>query len=317
MAGNFRTFSQPDELQGNRLAALKQAGQRWHQGDDLMVRLCRRLTTTLALEELIAVFADELGCLVPFDQFTYRHRIGHRDFVYASGLGGPHRCDYQLSLEGVSYGSLVLTRRQRFGEDELAAVEQLLGVLICPLRNACQFARVEQAALTDSLTAIPNKRALDMALQRECGVGDRHGDISSLILVDLDHFKTVNDTYGHVVGDHLLRATAGELDRATRAGDGIFRFGGEEFAILLPHTGEAEAIEVADRIRRFIDDIAVECGGHPVAVTASAGVATRREGEKPEQWLTRADNALYQAKEQGRNCTRVARQVTAPRPVNA
>lgn len=310
MAGTTTPFVAPKTDGQPNLAALRKISEQWRQNDDAYTRLCRRMATTLSLETLIAIFAEELAQLVGYDQLTYRHQVGHQEFVFASGMGGRHRCDYRLSLEGTNYGGLTLSRRRRFAEEELAAIEQMLSVAICPIRNACQFAQVQQAALTDALTHVPNKRALDEALSRESHLGDRHQQACTLILCDLDHFKKVNDTYGHVIGDHILKATAKELVRATRNSDAVFRFGGEEFAILLPHTEEAEARKVAERIRQYISGIMVNCGEHQVATTASAGIATRMAGETSDQWVARADEALYRAKAQGRNCTRVADRIT-------
>ncbi|MGM0570654.1 GGDEF domain-containing protein [Marinobacter sp.] len=307
MAGNNRTYLDTRSAHPDRIIALRQAREAWTQADDPVARLYRRVSMTLSLEHLLGIFAEELGQVLPFGQLVYRHRLGHQDFVYTSGMGGAHRCDYQLNLEGTNYGALSLTRRTRFSQDELEAIEFLLGILICPLRNACQYALVEQAALTDSLTEIPNKRALDMALTRDCSIGDRHGDAFTLILCDLDYFKDVNDTFGHVVGDHILKATAKALREATRDGDSIFRFGGEEFAALLPHADSRDGQQVADRIRAAIHDICIPCGDRQVRVTASAGVATRRKAETPDQWLARADDALYRAKDAGRNRTHIAR----------
>ncbi|MFC4258946.1 GGDEF domain-containing protein [Marinobacter lacisalsi] len=306
MAGNYRSLHNAQTTEQGRLVALRQAREAWSGADDPVARLYRRASTTLSLELLLGIFAEELACALPFGQLVYRHRLGHQDFVYSTGVGGPHRCDYQLTLEGINYGALCLQRRTRFHEEELEIIEYLLGILICPLRNACQYALVEQAALTDALTEIPNKRALDMSLVRDCSIDDRHGDTFTLILCDLDHFKDVNDTYGHVIGDHLLQATARALREATREGDSIFRFGGEEFAVILPHTNLADGREVADRIRAGINGIRVPCGNQQVRVTASAGVASHRLGETPDQWLARADDALYRAKNAGRNCTHVA-----------
>ncbi|MFW5825403.1 MAG: GGDEF domain-containing protein [Marinobacter sp.] len=306
MAGNNRTNLERSSTGRNRLVALNQARTAWTQADDPVARLYRRVSMTLSLEQLLGVFAEELGNVMPFGQLVYRHRLGHQDFVYTTGMGGVHRCDYQLTLEGENYGALSLNRRTRFSEEELEAIEFFLGILICPLRNACQYALVEQAALTDGLTEIPNKRALDMELARDCSLGDRHGDTFTLILCDLDYFKQINDSYGHVIGDHILKATARALRTATRDGDSIFRFGGEEFAIVLPHTGSQYGQQIADRIREAIHTIRVMAGSTEVRVTASAGVATRRKGETPDQWLARADDALYRAKDAGRNCTRVA-----------
>ncbi|WP_417519036.1 GGDEF domain-containing protein [Marinobacter sp.] len=294
------TTSQPKDL-----AALRQAYQGWSNTPDPFSRLTRRLATTLSLETQLGILAEELGSIIPFDSLNYRHQIAHRDFVYATGIGGPHRCEYRLNLEGVYYGTLTLNRRQKFSADELQGIEMMISAAICSLRNACQFIAIEQAALTDALTSIPNKRALDEHLQRACLLAERHAEEYSLILCDLDHFKSVNDQHGHVVGDHLLRLTAGALEAAIRNSDSVYRFGGEEFAILLPHTGEQEARDVAERVRSAIAGLRVDCGGTELSATISCGVARHMPEENADQWIARADEALYRAKDQGRNCTRV------------
>lgn len=291
--------------QPQKLAALRQAHREWSESPDVLNRLTRRLSTTLNLETQLAILAEEISSVVPFDCMNYRHQIADREFVYATGMGGPHRCDYRLNLEGSFYGALSFSRRQKFAEPELEGIELMLAAAICPIRNACQFITIEQAALTDSLTGVPNKRAMDGVLARACCLGDRHGEDYSLILCDLDHFKTVNDQHGHVVGDHILKLAAAELEKAVRNSDSVYRFGGEEFAVLLPHTDESHARVVADRIREHIRTISVNCGNRDVSVTTSCGVAQRLTDEAANQWLARADEALYRAKDHGRNCTRV------------
>ncbi|XOB90806.1 GGDEF domain-containing protein [Pseudomonadota bacterium 24LQ007] len=299
------TSIRPNTSHPARLAALKQSFQDWNNTSDVMARLARRLSTTLSLEAQLSILAEEMTDMVPFDSLNYRHRIARQDFVFSTGMGGPHRCEYRLSLEGHQYGTLTLHRRQRFSDDELTGIEMMLSGAICHIRNACQFIAIEQTALTDSLTGIGNKRALDEALQRASAMADRHGAPWSLILCDLDHFKLINDNHGHVVGDHILARTAEKLEQALRNSDTVYRFGGEEFAILLPHTNEQEARDVADRIRGAIESIRVDGGETPLTVTASCGVAMHLTDEQPEQWLARADEALYRAKAAGRNCTRV------------
>lgn len=295
-----RTTTQPKDL-----AALRQAFEGWSNTPDPLTRLTRRLSTTLSLETQLGILAEELRGTIPFDALNYRHQVGHRDFVFATGMGGPHRCEYRLNLEGICYGTLTLNRRQKFSDEELQGIEMFISAAVCPLRNACRFIAIEQAALTDSLTSIPNKRALDEHLQRASLLSDRHGEEYSLILCDLDHFKSVNDQHGHVVGDHVLRMTAEALGSAIRNSDSVYRFGGEEFAILLPHTGEQEARDVAERVRRAVADLNVDCGGTNLSVTISCGVARHLPEEGASQWIARADEALYRAKDQGRNCTRV------------
>lgn len=295
-----RPVSQPQKL-----AALKHAYQEWTGETNPLTRLTRRLAATLSLETQLGILAEELGETVSFDALNYRHRIARQDFVFSTGIGGPHRCEYRLTLEGINCGNLILHRRQKFVEEELQAVEAIISVAICSLRNACQHAAIKQAALTDSLTDIPNKRAMQEALVRSSQLADRHNEPYSLILCDLDHFKTINDNHGHVVGDHLLQMTAEAIERSLRVSDSVYRFGGEEFAVLLPHTGIPEASFVADRIREAIAAIQIDCGGSALSVTASCGVAVHIKGETAEQWLARSDEAMYRAKQQGRNCTRV------------
>ncbi|MDC0663339.1 GGDEF domain-containing protein [Marinobacter sp. SS21] len=289
--------------QGCQLSQIKQAAQEWHDSGNPYVRVTRRLTTTLSLEEVIALFADELMAWVPHDQLTYRHRIGRQDFIYSTGLGGQHRCEYKLGIEGEPLGTLTLTRRSRFHDEELTAIEQMLAVAVCPIRNACLYTRVQQAALTDALTSVPNKRALDEALAKACCISERHSEHYSLILCDLDHFKHINDSFGHVIGDHILKAVAREIEQAVRHSDSLFRFGGEEFAVLLPYAEESDARVVAERIRQRIADLQVCCGERQVTVTCSLGIATWHTGDQPERWLARADEALYRAKRHGRNQT--------------
>ena len=282
----------------------------WAESPDVLTRLTRRLSTTLSLTTQMGIIAEEVVSVIPFDCMTYRHQIGSQDFVYATGKGGPHRCDYRLNLEGQFYGSLTFSRRRRFTATELEGLELVLSAVICPIRNACQYLTVEQAALTDALTGIPNKRAMSDALARATSLGNRHGQQTSLILCDLDHFKTINDQHGHVVGDHVLQLAAKEMQNAIRTSDEVYRFGGEEFAVILPRTNDADARAVADRIRQFISTIRIHCGESIIAVTTSCGVAMRLPEEDSKQWLARADEALYRAKDNGRNCTRVFAAIT-------
>lgn len=293
------------EPQPQKLARLKQAWQEWNSDSGVLSRLSRRLSTTLALESQISILAEELQSLVPFDALVYRHSLANREFVFRTGMGGPHRAEYRLSLEGELYGCLELHRRTRFTSEELEAIEICLSVAICPVRNACRFLTLEQMALTDSLTRIPNRRALDQDLNKTCHLANRHGQAHSLILVDLDHFKAVNDTCGHLAGDQLLQLTADTLRRSLRNSDSVYRYGGEEFAVLLPHTTISSAREVAERIRLAVANLTLDRPAAPLKITASCGVAAYLAGDTPEQWVARADEALYRAKKAGRNQTRV------------
>lgn len=291
--------------QPQKLAELRQSFEQWNCEPGILNRLLRRLSATLKLDEQLTILVEEMVQIVPFDAFQYRHQLARQEFVFTTGMGGPHRCEYRLNLEDENFGTLSLHRRTRFSNDELQAVEMLISAAIFPVRNACQFSAMKQASLTDSLTGIGNKRAMNEALQKAQLVADRHNETYSLILCDLDHFKTINDSCGHVTGDIVLKRVTEVLEFTVRSSDSVYRFGGEEFAVLLPHTDQCAAVDVAERIRSAIEAIKIDCGRHSVAVTTSCGVALHRAGENSGQWLARADEALYRAKDQGRNCTRV------------
>lgn len=158
---------------------------------------------------------------------------------------------------------------------------------------------IVEASLTDPLTGVGNRRRLDQALANEISRSERTGDRLSALMADLDHFKRINDTYGHDVGDKVLAAFGELLREHVRATDIATRFGGEEFVVLFPHTGREHALDTAERIRAAFAARHLEPLQDPV--TASFGAAELMAGERAESLLQRLDSALYRAKHAGRN----------------
>ncbi|MCO6437089.1 MAG: diguanylate cyclase [Phycisphaerae bacterium] len=164
------------------------------------------------------------------------------------------------------------------------------------------YAELRRLATRDELTGLTNR--WDILRQLESAWGDNTGDANAItcISLDLDHFKNVNDTYGHAAGDAVLRETAKTLLRTTRENERVARFGGEEFLILLKNTTESDGSILASRLRLAVESQGVEFRGHTLGITVSLGVATRTPGMKsPDDLLRAADEALYAAKYQGRN----------------
>ncbi len=161
---------------------------------------------------------------------------------------------------------------------------------------------LRRRATTDALTGLANRGAFEEALVREVARARRAGTPLAVVVLDVDHFKRVNDAHGHPAGDGVLREIAARLAAASRAGDLAARVGGEEFAVALPGADLAAGAEAAERIRRRIaaEPVAV-AGGAALAVTASLGVAALRDGEDAPALLARADARLYDAKRAGRN----------------
>jgi diguanylate cyclase (GGDEF)-like protein len=189
----------------------------------------------------------------------------------------------------------------------VATIERYAGHTALAMRNANLLARVQQMAVTDGLTELANRRAFDRSLDRELGRAGRTDGRLSVVLLDVDHFKLLNDNHGHVVGDTVLKQIAHALQLCGREYDTIARYGGEEFAAILPGCSSGLALQVAERLRVAVQDAATD-----VKVTASAGVATYPyDGIDVGDLLNAADQALYAAKRAGRNQVRSAEQAQA------
>ena len=169
--------------------------------------------------------------------------------------------------------------------------------------------RLSNLAMTDALTGLWNRRAFDQALRREWKRALRDKSQVSLLLLDLDHFKMLNDRHGHLLGDNCLKAVASTISNAVRTSDIVCRWGGDEIAVILPATDSTGALQVAEKVRTVIEALRISSNGHSnesVSVTASIGVATAEEHTaKPavisQVLLRAADRALYRAKHEGHN----------------
>ncbi|MEP6998886.1 MAG: sensor domain-containing diguanylate cyclase, partial [bacterium] len=212
-----------------------------------------------------------------------------------------------VAKEGRVLGALILEA------DEVGALTvedarplTVLGAVVAgSLELAWQFAEVDRRARTDALTGLWNRMHFGEQLTRILAEADRYDHPVSLVLMDIDHFKKVNDTWGHEAGDAVLKQVARVLQDGVRAVDVCVRYGGEEIAMLLAQTDSAHAVEVAERLRVRIAASPVKHGPAEIHVTASFGVATYPETIKVrDQLFPSADKALYIAKHDGRNCVR-------------
>ena len=158
-----------------------------------------------------------------------------------------------------------------------------------------------QKALLDPLTGLPNRAAWSERVEREMVEWQENGGHLAMAILDLDHFKRINDSYGHLAGDKVLKIVADQLRKRLQGRDFIARFGGEEFVLLLPQRSPAAAAQVAEVMRATVEACPFHFKGERVVITTSIGLAAFRSGERADQVLKRADAALYRAKEQGRN----------------
>lgn len=198
-----------------------------------------------------------------------------------------------------SYGSAIAT-------SFFQVASMVVAVIFCEILERWRM-RVALASYTEALTGLMTRGYLFERLEQLAAKRKRNRASVAVILVDLDHFKQVNDTYGHQAGDAVLRMVADLLRKSTRTEDLCGRLGGEEFLLVLDECEEAEAVRVANRIREQVARTPVLSGGHTVRVTLSAGISVAHDGviERPEAIIAAADAALYASKQAGRNQVQV------------
>ena len=265
----------------------------------LRQKLSLQLQTSLEPQRILGLFFREIQRLVPLDALSYQHKAS--DLRLEFGLRGHHSISYSLSHEGEHLGELVFRRNQRFSEQEQGNLESLLSALLYPMRNALLYRAATQSALRDPLTDTGNRIAMDQTLQREIEMSCRHLQPLSLLMLDIDYFKRINDNHGHSAGDDVLKAVAASIKNQLRNVDMVFRFGGEEFLILLSNTSREAAAMVGERLRFAVQAEEYSADGHAIELTVSLGCSTLLPGESAESLLRRADSALYVAKREGRN----------------
>jgi diguanylate cyclase (GGDEF)-like protein len=214
-----------------------------------------------------------------------------------------------LSPSGIPRGTLGVVRSgRRFGSAERELLAILASQAAAGLENVSLHELVRRQATTDELTGLANLRAFRARLASEVERARRHDLDLSLVLIDLDHFKRVNDAYGHLEGDRVLGAIADALSTAARADDLAARYGGEELVLLMPGSDSDGATAAAERLRTTVESLRVSVGdGDHIAMTASFGVATScGRATNAHDLLAAADAALYAAKRAGRNCVHAA-----------
>ena len=266
--------------------------------------LARALQTTLEVEGLIAIFARHGARMVAHDgiEFTAPD-AGPRVCV---GEPAPHRHVREVTLGGRRLGRIAFSRRRAFTARERRIQERLVEDLLHPLHNALRYREALLAAARDPLTGLGNRRGLEAALARESGLARRHGDPLSLLMVDVDRFKRINDRFGHLAGDRVLRAVARCIAGCARRSDLVFRYGGEEFCVVLGRTGPEGARRLAGRVRAAVGALRLPMGSGTLRISVSLGVASRSPGEDPAALIGKADLALYRAKRAGGDTVRPA-----------
>ncbi len=279
------------------------------------LKLMQALQTSLDPHQLLTAFFKHIQPLVSVSGCTLALKAP--EHIYKAGRISIHSCNYRLSTDDGLLGELTLSRSRRFSEDELMNIEMFVGSFVFALRNAIRYQDALTLALLDPLTMIGNRKALETAIRRELPLAERHHQDLSILMIDVDHFKTINDSYGHDKGDQVLVAIAKTIQAVCRETDLIFRFGGEEFLVILRNTNIQGAHIIAERLRQQIAESSIYAKNGNISPHVSIGISCLHHGnkEKSQDLFKRADNALYKAKSAGRNCV-MDEELESPHPLS-
>ena len=272
--------------------------------DATVLRISTTLQSSLHTADIIRSFASEIRRILPRVSLRYTNK--HHNITIDEGKHFQHRTSYELNLVGDYLGDIAFYRQRSFNAKEEALIEIILCALIYPLRNSILYQQALTQALKDPLTGVNNRASLDVYLKQQILLAQRHDTALSVIMLDIDKFKAINDMFGHLVGDGVLRKVANTIIQCTRDSDVVFRFGGEEFVVVLSNTNKQGAFLLAERIRSSIQSLDIETLGGPGKVAVSGGVEQCNEQDEPTSLLARCDERLYAAKNNGRNQILVA-----------
>jgi len=278
------------------------------EGDRLSLRAQKgKLTSCFALGESVAKNAGLAGtCLVRGKAVVESDIRNAPDYVPGIVETISEMCLPLISF-GQTIGVLALdsASANAFGEADLQPLESVADICANAIQNARHFAGVKQLAYLDGVTGVFNRRHFELRISDEIHRAERYGSTFSIIMIDIDHFKRINDEFGHLLGDEVLRQVSNILAQQVRKSDIVCRYGGEEFAIIVPETIAANAAKLAEKLRATV--AAWYFPGVPRPVTISAGVAAAHEhGLTRDQIVKTADEALYAAKQAGRNSVMLA-----------
>lgn len=212
---------------------------------------------------------------------------------------------YTLNHHDEDLGEIVCASKYRLSSNLANDLKIFLNLLTLPVRNSLLYKTALQATLTDPLTKLGNKLSLLQDLQYHFNLSGRYNSQLSLIFIDIDYFKKINDQYGHIIGDQILVQLSKVLKFAIRKSDKIYRFGGEEFVLILSQTNQSGAVNLASKLINFLNknkiSLLVDNIPTEINVSISLGVAVKNPTDTYESLMSRADSALYLAKNGGRN----------------
>ncbi len=287
---HFFNFSREHPLFLNTVVKQKSA-------DRACINLMTRLQSSMQPSELLSIFRQELRKYLPICGLTFQSK----DDFYTTAIPevGLYGLNVELVIEGYAIGQLEYEFEEGLSAAQKKLLTQLSDMFSFAFRNALKYQKMKKLALKDSLTGLNNRNKFEVSFNDSVRSSQKKDSSFSLLVLDLDGFKKVNDKFGHQTGDLVLTRFAQVLLNCSRDEDLVFRFGGDEFTILLNDANKASVPDIASRIKKAVSQ------NHLLAqlnVSCSMGSAHYHQGDDKNTLFERADQALYRAKNKGKNC---------------
>ena len=257
------------------------------------------LQKTLDLNVLIELFDNELKRIIFHDYLNYKNSDEKININIGKVI--QEKLTYDLRLNNKNLGTLIISRKKAFTESEIENIEDLTSLLIYPITNSLLFRQAITNASIDPITKLNNRMLFDKIIEQEIDFAQRYKQKLLLMMIDIDNFKKINDSFGHNTGDILLKNIAEKLIEFMRRSDLVFRYGGDEFCIILRNIILDGGNKLANRIRKNINEKEFDCNETIINTSLSIGLVELHDDDNSIKFIERADKLLYEAKNSGRN----------------
>ena len=257
------------------------------------------LQSTLDINILIELFDNELKKIVSHDYLNYKNSIENINIDLGEII--KEKLIFNLKINNNSLGKFIIARNIKFNKWEINEIKNLMSVLVQPINNALNYRQAITNASIDPVTKLNNRTLFNKIINQEIDFAQRYKQKLLLMILDLDNFKKINDNFGHNIGDILLSLIGQKLTKFMRRSDLVFRYGGDEFCIILRNTILDGANNLANRVRNNINEKEYDCNDIKIKISVSIGLAELHHDDDCMKFIERADKLLYKAKKAGRN----------------
>lgn len=276
---------------------------------DNLMQLSNLLQLSLETDKILHLFFNYIKHHFKLTNLLYQNNyidasILLKDKVTIIKTGRKHNMKFELFYQDQFLGDIEFTSKVKLSPNKIIELREYINLLILPIKNSMLYSQALKETRTDALTKTANKLALLEDLKYHFNLSNRYNSPLSVLFIDIDFFKTINDKYGHFVGDQVLTFLGATLKKIIRKSDTVYRFGGEEFVIILENTNQNGAINLAKKIKNYIkkNENLFLVNNTKINLTLSIGIATKQLNDTEDSLIKRADEALYTAKNKGRNC---------------